>query len=226
MCNTNSILLVDDHPIVRSALIPIIDAIPNTHLIGQAENGEEGLNKAILYSPQLVIADIEMPKMNGVEMIKKIKSNSPDTKVIFITSHSDLFTFEEALSLDVDGYIFKENAMKEIRSCIDAVLQNEKFTCEKFKQFIQINQKKIDGIRKNKLLVTQLTKTELEVLGLISKGKSSPQIADQLFKSIKTIENHRYNICKKLEVTGNNQLLTFAVKQRKILAEFMEADKI
>ncbi|GJM63760.1 response regulator transcription factor [Persicobacter diffluens] len=211
------LLLVDDHPIVSAALEPLIKAIEGASVIGIARDGEEGLSLYQKYKPELVIADIDMPKMNGVTLAKKIKKINPDSKIIFITSHSDLNTLVEAMDIEVNGFIFKENAMADIQSSIIEVLKGNKYHCKEFEKFINLQEEKIKEIRMNRDLVKSLTKTEMQILQLIAIGKTSPQISESLFKSIKTIENHRYNICKKLQVTGNNQLLAFAFKNRQQL---------
>ncbi|MCT4639150.1 MAG: response regulator transcription factor [Bacteroidales bacterium] len=209
------ILLVDDHPLIRSGVKITLEK--NFKYIDEAENGEEAINKLKETAYDLVILDIDMPVIDGIEVAKYIKQNELMCKIVFLTSHTNFSTFSEALNTDYNGFLFKESAINEITNCINTVFSGEKYIGSQCKKYIDANEERIKSNQETKEKLTQLTKTEIKILKQISMRKTTPQIADELFNSIKTIENHRYNICNKLDISGSNNLLSFAISNKKII---------
>ncbi|MCG8582262.1 MAG: response regulator transcription factor [Bacteroidales bacterium] len=209
-----TIVVVDDHPILLEGVINFINKLANFNIVASASDGECGLNACIELSPDIVIADIDMPVMNGVDMVKELQKHNKNTKIIFLTSHVNLDTFRQATLVDHDGFLFKEDAVNELEDCLNKVVLDEKFLSNAFENFIEQNKEHFSKLEEIDLVLAQLTKSEMRVLKQIAEGKTTAQIADALFNSMKTIENHRYNICKKMNVEGNNKLTYFAIENR------------
>jgi NarL family two-component system response regulator LiaR len=152
--------------------------------------------------------------MNGVEMVAEMRKQGLEAKLVFLTSHVNIDTFRQATLVEYDGFLFKEDAVNELGICLNKVSKNEKFLSQAFESFIEQNKERFSKLETIELLFAKLTKSELRVLKHIAEGKTTAQIAEVLFNSMKTIENHRYNICKKLMVEGNNKLTYFAIENR------------
>lgn len=211
-----NLLIVDDHPLLRAGIKMLLSS-NSSFVITEAGGGEEAI--AILSQEQfsVVLLDIDMPGKNGVEVAKFVEVNSPETNIVFLTSHADFYTFAAAQEIDFSGFLFKENALELLNDCLAAAVQGERYISKGCSEYITANRERLDNVRKLRLAIKLLTDTELKVLRLISEGKTTPQIAEQLFNSAKTIENHRTNICQKLELKGSNNLLTFALENRWLL---------
>jgi len=171
--------------------------------IYKANNGLEALQLITNLHPEITILDIEMPVLNGIEVAKKIKELKINSKIIFLTLHKERSFFNEIKNLEIDGYVLKEFSINEITTCIKKVLDNEKYFSKEIEKFIE--EPVID--------FSIFTKSEKNVLKLIAKGKTSNEIAELLFISPKTVDSHRYNICKKLNLEPKkNSLLKWAYK--------------
>lgn len=208
-----NLLIVDDHPLLRAG-IKVILSKNSLYNIEEAGGGEEAISLIKVNPYNFVILDIDMPGINGVELAVFIKNNYPSIKIIFLTSHTDIYTFSEAIETSFSGFLFKENAIDQINDCLKIVSRGEKYLSKSCTDFLFANKEKLTSIKKIKKAFKQLTDAEINVLRLISEGKTTPQIADCLFNSPKTIENHRTNICQKLELKGSNNLLTFALENK------------
>lgn len=212
--NAYTVVVVDDHPILLEGVINIVNKLTDFKVVGSAVNGQEGVTVCTDLMPDIVIADIDMPVMDGVSMVKEIYSHCPSIKVIFLTSHVNIESFRQATLVSFDGFLFKEDAVDELGDCLKSVVQNEKFLSQAFEDFIEENKGQLSQLETLDLLLSKLTKSEIRVLKHIAEGKTTVQIAEDLFNSVKTIENHRYNICKKMKIEGNNKLTYFAIENR------------
>lgn len=185
-----NILVADDHPILLEGIVSVIEKEIKNSIIYKASNGAEALQKVFEIKPDITILDIEMPLLNGVEVAQKIMSSNLKTKIIFLTLHKDKNLFNEINALNIDGYVLKEFSIKEIALCLNSVLDGEKYYSEEIEQFIE----------KNNIDFSIFTKAEMNIIKLISKEKTTKDIAEMLFISSKTVDAHRYNICKKLNL--------------------------
>lgn len=209
-------LVVDDHPLFRSGVKMALGDFRNA-LFYEASNGQDALTILDTNPIDIAILDIDMPVINGIELAKRIELSYPSVKIIFLTAHTNFFTFSEAQNVAYNGFILKETAMDELLLCVRAVINEEIFLSSACKEFLAVNASRIakyNGIKKK---LSSLTESERRVLLLIAQGKTTPQIADQLFNSVKTIENHRTNICEKLELKGANNLLLFAIENKDLI---------
>ncbi|PHR69596.1 MAG: hypothetical protein COA67_09280 [Lutibacter sp.] len=200
-----TIVVADDHPILLEGIVAVIkNEFPRAE-ITTVNNGADALQKIAHKSPDIAILDIEMPFLDGIEVVRKLRLTTNKTKIIILTLHKEKIFFNEIQDLDIYGYLLKEFSVDEITKCIIAVLNNEKFYSNSIDKYRANNQKKHP----------EFTKSEVNILKLIATGKTSKKIAEMLFVSVKTIHSHRYNICKKLQLKPENNSLIKWVYQNK-----------
>ena len=214
MNSIKRILIADDHVLIRKGLIQSLSLITDAHII-EADSGKDALKKVEEYKPELVILDIEMPELSGYEAAKKLMENGFSGEIIFLTMYKDESLFNKALDLGVKGFVLKENTVTEIEQCLQAVIKGKYYISPEISDFlIKRNLNKTTHKTESKDL-SKLTPSELIVVQCLAKMKTSQDIADELGVSLKTIKNHRNNICSKLGLSGAHALLKFAIKQVK-----------
>jgi len=211
------LVVADDHPIFRSGLKQAIESSGEYVVVAEADNGEEALLQIQSLTPDVAILDLDMPRLNGFQVVKALLAKNISTKIIFLTMHKAEDLLQEALNLKVKGYVLKENALHEVIKAIDTIYNGESYICAEISgSFLTKNifSGEQDG---KKLLLEKLTQTERTILKLVAHQKTSKEIAADLFISYKTVEKHRSNICDKLNLSGNNALLMFAIDHKDIL---------
>jgi len=210
-----TICIADDHPVFLAGMKSIISLERNLKILGSAENGKKAVELILEKNPDIAILDIEMPEMNGFEVLTELRKMGCESKVIFLTMYNDPILVKKAENLGANGFILKENAISEIITCIDQIFAGEKYsnsisttslTTNKFKQ----NEASIEPPSELKLLSDK----EKVILKHIGKGKSNKEIAEINFISSKTVQNHRFNICKKLGITGSHSLSRFVLENK------------
>ena len=207
MASQISIVVADDHPLLLEGIISVIEKELKNVIIHKANNGAEALQLVSEKKPEITILDIEMPFLDGIEVAKKIREANISTKIIFLTLHKERSLFNEINSLGIEGYVLKEFSIDQIAHCIKTVLDGKKYFSKEIEEFIE------DPI----IDFSIFTKTEINILKLISKEKTSKEIAEMLFVSIKTVDSHRYNICKKLNLKPEkNSLLKWVFQNSSI----------
>lgn len=185
-----NIVIADDHPLLLAGVVSVLQKEIEGVIIHEAINGAEALQKVIEVEPDITILDIEMPFLNGVEVAQKIIASDLNTKIIFLTLHKERSLFNVIQEMGIDGYILKEFSTDEISQCVNAVLSGKKYYSKKIEEFIE----------KPGFDLSIFTKTEVNIIKLIGQEKTTKEIAEMLFVSTNTIDSHRYNICKKLEL--------------------------
>lgn len=211
MNSETKIIIADDHPIFRRGLRHVIEADPGLQVIGEAENGIEALRLLEELSPEVAIVDGHMPEMGGLEFAKAARAKSLTIKIIFLTMYKDEAMFNAAMDAGVKGYVLKDNAVDDIVACIKAVGQGKPFITQSLTQFL------LDRGTASKppaSIIASLTKTERRILRLIADEKTSKEIGELLFIHSRTVDNHRTNICTKLDLHGSNALLRFALTHK------------
>lgn len=211
MNKKNKIVIADDHPVFRKGLIDIISEEDNFEITAEAENGMEALELIDIHQPDIAVLDINMPLMNGFEVAKELKKKQSKTKIIFLTMHKEEYILNKALDYHAKGYILKECAVDDIIDCINYVAQNKDYISPAISNLL-LKRGRLLSEAKGKL--DKLTATERKILSLIAEERTSREIADQLYISIRTVENHRINICHKLDLHGVNSLLKFAIENK------------
>jgi DNA-binding NarL/FixJ family response regulator len=211
------ILIVDDHPIFRRGLRAILEPESSINIVADVADGEIALEFLKDHSVDIVILDLDMPKVNGFEFAQAVARQNIPVEIIILTMHKEEDIFSRAMDLGVRGFISKENAATEIAEGIRSVMKGKFYVCSMFSHFLVRRSGTISTHPKQAVGIEQLTASEHRVLKLIAENKSSKQIADELAISYKTVENHRTNICAKLNIHGSHALLRFLLENKSLL---------
>lgn len=205
-----TVLIVDDHPLLRHGVCDVITKSPRFKIVGEASDGEEALRKITVLKPQIIILDIDMPRLNGLETIRAIEELGFSTKVIILTMYKEEEMFNAAMDLGAKAYVLKENAPNEIVAALQKVEQGEMFLSA---SLLKAGQRRSDRVRDlllSKPQIEALTPAERRILKLIGDDFTSKQIAERLNLSVRTVDKHRQHICDKLNLHGTHSLLKFA----------------
>lgn len=217
MKNKVRVILADDHPIFMSGLRQIIEEDDSIEIAGTALNGEKALEIIYELKPDIAILDIDMPKMTGLEVLRSMNETKTKTKVVFLTVYASEDMFDEAMELGTDGYVLKDCAVNDIVECIHKVNAGNYYISPTISNFVVTRRERMKKFESENPTLESLTKTELNILRMIAEGMTSKDIADELFISFKTVENHRSNISGKLGLKGAHSLLKFALKNKSTL---------
>ena len=206
-----TVLLVEDHTIMRQGLESLLNEKPDIRVIGEAANGREGVAKALELQPDLVLMDIAMPNMNGVEAAKRIRKELPRTKILILSMYSDQRFIHQLIETGISGYLLKDSTGSDIHKAIQAAMQGETYLSP------SISKKVLDSYfapKKNSSIeekFEQLSNREREVFQLIAEGNSTKQMADILHISQSTVKTHRTNILEKLGIDNIVQIIGYAI---------------
>ncbi len=206
--NQLDILLVDDHKILRDGLKSIIEEKTHLSVIAEASNGRDAVKLCRKEVPDIVIIDVSMPDLNGIEATKQILKNNPEIKVIALTMYSSKQFIQEMFAVGAYGYVLKDGDSDELILAIESVSQNQKYLSKKINKDCLLQLK-----RGNNITSKQLSGRENEVLQLIAEGKSSKEIGGILFLSSKTVDVHRNKIMKKINLFSIPELTKYAIKK-------------
>ncbi|MCG3088334.1 response regulator [Sporosarcina cyprini] len=206
------ILVVDDHHVVRKGLVFFFRTQPDLEIVGEAANGKEAVELANSLKPDLILMDLVMPEMDGIEATKRIKQQHPDMKIMMLTSFSDQDHVLPALEAGASGFQLKDIQPDELVTSLKKIINGEnqlhpKATSHLMNTFTNRGQQ-------DKGRVEELTKRELDVLQEIARGKSNKEIAASLFITEKTVKTHVSNVLAKLELADRTQAALYAVKHR------------
>ncbi len=202
---TIKIIVADDHPLFLKGLKDTLADETDFEILDSASNGQEALEKIIALQPDVATLDLDMPLMNGIEVAKVLLKDHKNIKIVILSMHKDADIIRAAMALGINGYVFKDDAVNDLVSAIRVANEGGHYiSVDNTKAFAFVND--------NNELIGDLTKMEKLILKEIALQKTTKQIADENFISTKTVENHRANICRKLNLSGNNALLKFALK--------------
>jgi len=207
----NRIIIVEDHTILREGLRSLLSANPEYEIVGEAEDGNAAIRCVEKLKPSLVLMDLSMPKMNGIDAIREIKKRSPETKVLVLTVHKTDEYIRATFQAGADGYVLKDSTHGELEMAIQNVLSGKNFISP------GISEKLIGGYlegQKTPKVTTPwdtLTQRERSILKLIAEGHKNKEIADYLCISVKTVEKHRANLMQKLDLHNISDLTAFAI---------------
>jgi DNA-binding NarL/FixJ family response regulator len=213
-----SILIADDHPIVRKGLKDMIESDRNLKVVGEADDGQAALARILELRPQVAVVDIDMPRMNGFELVGELKKGRIPVEIIFLTMHSKEDLLNEALSLGVKGYVLKDSAVNEIVAGIRAVAAGRHYVSPSLSSYLVSRSARAESLTQKMPSIIDLTPTERRILKLIAEYKTSKEIADELCIHYRTVENHRTNICAKLDLHGTHALMKFALQHQSELS--------
>lgn len=204
--NPISILIADDHALIRQTWTFIFNTNPRFKVVGESSTGEQTVALAGELRPDLVIMDINMPGLDGMEATRLIAQCAPATKVIAVTSHAQPAYARRMMQCGALGYVTKSSPSSEFFTAIDTVLSGKRYICQQIKD--SFTEELLSGERTQAALHA-LTAREREIIGLVREGWPSARIAQQLFISEKTVEVHRYNILKKLNLKNTPALINY-----------------
>ena len=213
MSQKQRILVVDDHTLLRQGLCALLSSDPDIEVVGEAENGKDAVRLAGSLSPNLIVTDLSMPGTNGTESIVEIKKRFPDIKVLVLTIHNTEEYIREALHAGADGYMLKNSTHDELMLAIKSILNGKTYLSPDIA--VKVVSGYLDG-RKGINPVSawdSLTQREREVLKLIAEGHGNKHIANYLCLSVKTVEKHRSNLMRKLDLHNAAVLTAFAIEK-------------
>ncbi len=204
-----TVFIAEDHPIVLKGLESHLKPKPGFEIIGTAMDGEEALKQIEKLNPDIAILDIYMPGMTGLQILEKLHKGLHKTKCILLTTFKEKLLFEKAKKLNVSAYLLKDFAIDEIDHCLEMVAMGRSYFSKHLDELLDAS---------TEVDLSIFTKTEMSILKLIALDKSSSEIAEILFSSPKTIENHRGNISKKLNLDGkSHNLYKWVIRYKELI---------
>jgi DNA-binding NarL/FixJ family response regulator len=210
------VLLADDQPLIRLGFRMVLSAAPDIELVGEAETGVLAVDLTTSERPDVVLMDVRMPGINGIEAARRIRDIRPGTKILMLTVSDDEEDLYEAIKAGVNGYLLKEIPVEEVAEAIRAVAQGQSLISPSMasKLLTQFNVLARKAEERQQFPPPTLTSRELEFLKLVSKGMSNREIADVLFISENTVKNHVRNILEKLHLHSRMEAVIYAVRER------------
>ena len=209
-----TVLLVEDHTIVRQGLRMLIEVEGDIEIIGQAKTGREGVQMANELLPDVIVMDIAMPMLNGLQATRQILKALPGTKVLILSAHADPAYIEQVVKVGARGYLVKQSSGELLTKAIREIQKGKTFFNPSISKRLSADyQKSSDGIGLRKKALTKLTSRESELLQLVAEGHVNKQIASELGISIKTVEKHRQHLMEKLNIHDIAGLTLFAIEE-------------
>jgi two-component system response regulator NreC len=207
------IVIAEDYTILREGLRSLLSSHPDFEIVGEAEDGQEAIRNVDRLKPDLALMDLSMPRMNGMDAIKEIKKRSPQTKVLVLTIHKTEEYIHAALQAGADGYILKDSTHAELGLAIKNILEGKRYISPGISE--SLIEGYLEGRKKTKPPSTwdTLTQREREILKLIAEGYKNKAIAEYLCISVKTVEKHRANLMKKLDLHNIQSLTALALEK-------------
>ena len=214
MIPKKTVVIVDDHPLFREGLKSIIRRDTRYEIVGEAGNGQDAMRLIGEQRPDLVLLDVALPDKTGIELISEIKKVSSKTIIMIISMHSKVDYIVKAFKAGATGYLVKDSAAERLLQGIDAVLRDEYFLDSSVSHKVI---EKLMELPKEEARITDrgydlLTSREQEILALLAEGLSAKEVAEKLFISPRTVENHRSSIMRKLDLHSNHELIRYAAK--------------
>lgn len=203
------VMLADDHILVREGIKYLIELDEEIEVVCEVSDGEDCIRKIPIVNPNVLLLDIHMPIMNGIEVLRDLKKRKIDVKVIILTIHDEIEYITKAIENGTNGYLLKDIESKELKKAIKLVSDGKQYIQQKL---LSKFNSKLDLIERDKNIISQLTSRELEVLKQVANGMFNKEIATNLNISERTVKNHISNIFKKIDVADRTQAALFAIK--------------
>jgi DNA-binding NarL/FixJ family response regulator len=216
------ILLADDHEVVRAGLRALLEEQNGWEVVAEAVDGRDAVEKATKFKPDVVVIDIAMPSLNGLEAVRQIVKSVPNSKVLVLTMYDSDPLIQQVLQAGARGYLLKSDAGRDLVSAIEALRRNKTFFTPKVSQMVlegyldKSPKEKVEGEVEPESL--RLTSRQREIVQLLAEGKSSKEVAAVLGLSVKTAETHRANIMRKLDCHSVTELVRYAIRNHIIAA--------
>jgi len=208
------ILVADDHEVVRRGLCALLKSHPEWEVCGEASDGREAVEKALKLNPDVVILDVGMPNLNGLEATRQIVKAKPHIKILILTLHDSDQLVQEVLNAGARGFLLKSDAARDLVTAVDALRNNKIYFTPKVASMVLEGylRRNDDEAEPEPPTRNRLTPREREIVQLLAEGKSSREVADALGLSVKTAETHRANIMRKLNLHSVSDLVLYAVR--------------
>ncbi|HUQ26962.1 MAG TPA: response regulator transcription factor [Usitatibacter sp.] len=213
-----SILLADDHPLVRAGIRSLIQEMEDARIVAEASNGREAVSMAAKLRPAVVVMDISMAELNGIEATHRIKTDSPETQVLILSMHSSEDFVRRSLAAGASGYLVKDSAPLELRLALEAICRGEVYVSSRVSKSL-LSSLRHDGSQPGATTLNALTSRQREILQLVAEGKSTKEIEFTLEVSTKTVESHRAAIMQRLGIRDIAGLVIYAVRHRLVDVE-------
>jgi DNA-binding NarL/FixJ family response regulator len=208
---TIKVLIADDHQLFREGLVNLLASAPDIEVIAQAKDGKDAIEKTYQLKPDVVLIDIGMPQMNGIDATRQLKKEMPEIKIIAVSMHSDRQYVKGILEAGADGYLLKNCTYHQLTDAIQSVFSGKKILSDDItdlviKGYLEPAEVENDGF-------ADLSEREVEILQLYAEGKSTREISEKLFISVKTVGTHKQHILEKLNLKNNADIIKFALKK-------------
>ncbi len=205
-----TILIVDDHPLLRRGVRNVIAENPCFRVIAEASDGDEAAKLVGELKPDIAIIDIDMPRLNGLELLRQLRQQPSVVQAVILTMYKEEDVFNAAMDLGAKAYIVKDNAANDIVAALEKVAEGETYLSPVMLEAEKRRSSRVQELLLNKPQIETLTPSERRILKLIGEDFTSKEIANFLHLSVRTVDNHRQNICRKLNLHGSHSLLKFA----------------
>jgi len=206
------ILIADDHTILRSGIRAILDTVPEFEIVGEANNGKDAISLVGKLMPDLLLCDLSMPKTNGTEAIQRIRSRYPDIKILVLTVHKTEEYVHATLKAGANGYILKDDTSEELINALKNLMANKTYLSPSICNEVVLGYLADPSKATITHSLDQLTTREREVMKLIAEGYKNKNVAEYLSISLKTVEKHRSNMMKKLDLHSASSITSYAIK--------------
>jgi len=208
------ILIIDDHPLFREGIKTILARDGRFDVVDEAGSGREGIEKACQLKPDVVLLDVSLPDETGMEVARKLRTQIPRTKIMILSMHSKIDYIVEAFQAGATGYVVKESAAERLAQGLEAVASGEYFLDSSISHEVvaRLMNSPMKEAKVSDSGYSQLTAREQEIMRMLAEGASKSEIAERLFISIKTVENHRTNIMRKLNIHSAMELVRYAAR--------------
>lgn len=214
MADEIRIVVAEDHPFFRDGLRRALAAEPGFLVVAEAGDGRSALEAIRTHVPHVAILDIGLPVVDGCAVVKAVREERIPVEIAFLTIADDGALFEQALEWDVKGYMLKDCTDVDVVRCVRAVAKGQHFTCPAMTTYLVNKTRRVEHFVREAPGLKRLTRQEQAILALIARDKTSKEIAQEMGISQKTVDAHRSNICRKLEIHGNHALSRFAMRHR------------
>ena len=209
-----TLIIADDHPVFRQGLRQVIETDKQLQIIGEAADGQAAIAQILETNPDVAVLDVDMPNSDGFEVVRAVRQKQSPVRIVFLTMHKDERFLNAALDIGVKGYLLKDSAVTEIVASIKAAAAGHDYVSPALTSFLVNRSRRTAELAREKPAIGKLTPTERRILFLLGGYKTSKEIANELFISVRTVERHRANICEKLDLHGSHALIKFATEHR------------